>query len=223
MFKGLLPVTSQRAGITTNGALVNIPYRRPDGSLFRVRHVMGDKRWWGPGSGMLPYGLETLPNGFVARNACLCITEGESDALALRETLGEYCAAVFCLGCPGATAWKEEWEVYLDAFRFVVVLGDGDEAGDLFTRRVQSSYPRAVGACMPVGKDVRSVVQGESADVVLEIVKECVELEAMVRKHFPWDGRQRATVEREVPAEEQTTIDMDGEAVPVTPIRRDSL
>lgn len=230
-WKGLRPSTISSAGIREQGnGVTAIPYRRTDGRVFRWRYKRKTGgEWWGSGTSQCLFGLETLPNAHVSGASVVCLCEGESDTLALRETIGEACPRVFALGCPGASSYREDWEVYLEPFDHVIVLGDGDDAGHEFTRRVQWLFPRAGTANMPDGDDVRSMIQGVSADSVLEMIRECVELEAMIREHFPWDGKTpsaRAMVERgEVMPllDEQATIDVDGEAVPVTPIRRDSL
>lgn len=226
-WKGLLPATLEQAGISLLNGEMRIPYRRGDGSTFRTRYKSEEGVWWGNGVGQLPFGLEVLPDAKTANESLLCICEGETDTLALRE-LRDNLPHVYAIGCPGATAWQKEWQRFVEDFQYVVILGDGDDAGHDFVNRTRGIIPQSIGAVLPDDEDVRSIIQGQSADILLEIIEEIVELEALIRKHFPWDGSLSFSEQVEqgevmAPPLEQAQSVIDGLTAPVTPIRRDCL
>jgi len=181
-----MPRTVKEAGIIERRGKVTIPYRTRDGNDFRLRFKAGDKTWWGPGEGTLPFGLEKLPD-IGADQSVLLICEGESDTLTLREIIDSW-PYVYVIGCPGSFAWKPDWDAYTTDFKYVMALGDGDGAGRSFVDRVMRTIPRSIGATMDDGEDVRSTIRGISADEVPGIIREAVELESMVRKYFPPEG-----------------------------------
>lgn len=186
-WKSLLPSTIEDAGIVTEDDTTAIPYRRPDGTTFRTRYKAWDGRtWWGKdGNGTIPFGLERLPSAEHASSSALIICEGESDTLALLEVIRDRYSHLFTIGCPGAHAWAREWLPYVSDFKYVIALGDGDRAGNDFVERTRSLIPRAIGATVPAGDDVRSIIQERSAEDIMSLVREMVELEAMIRKYFP--------------------------------------
>ena len=47
--------------------------------------LQSGRTWWTPGDGLVPLGLELLPGPDPARRSALIISEGDSDALAIRE------------------------------------------------------------------------------------------------------------------------------------------
>lgn len=191
-WKGLMPRTVERAGIIVEGQTVSIPYRRPDGTVFRWRQKRSAlegwgtakaKEWWSEGSGIIPYGLETLPNAISASRSKLLVCEGESDTLALRQAL--IAPDVYVLGSPGAHSWQEEWEVYVCDFQLVVVIGDGDYAGNAFVERTREMIRGAVGFTCPRGEDVRSLLQENGTEWLNQELAEIFELDQMLRTYFP--------------------------------------
>ena len=110
--------------------------------MYRERFFAPNGRtWWGPGEGLVPFGLETIPSD--PDSWALMFAEGESDALALREAfagtteaheLGRVCV----LGLPGASSWRPEWSSIAATFDRVYVIGDGDEAGRKMIAKVNA-------------------------------------------------------------------------------------
>src|SRR4051812_45526603 len=39
---------------------IRVPYRLADGSTFREKIVGTTRSWWGPGNGLIPFGLERV-------------------------------------------------------------------------------------------------------------------------------------------------------------------
>ena len=91
------------------GRLVRIPYRQPDGTLFRYKFrgpLNGDGKhlsFWDDkkGGGTLLYGLDFLARTPDERPVILC--EGESDCHAA------WHHAQSAVGVPGAKSWRSEW------------------------------------------------------------------------------------------------------------------
>jgi hypothetical protein len=153
---------------------VHLPCRNQEGEVLRERIVSGSRRWWGPGSGVHLFGVETLP-GTASRPYCgVLLTEGESDALAAREAfdLHEDRVAVFyvAVSCPGANAWQPEWRELFEDIDVIYVVGDGDAAGSRFTESVRRSLPWARPVFCPEGRDLRSLLQEGEFDLLISLL-----------------------------------------------------
>jgi DNA primase len=196
-WKGLLPRTISDADFVYDlkREVLCIPYKKPDGSVFRWRERDNSKGWWSKGEALVPYGLETLCNGRDAARSCLCVCEGESDTLALREALrgmvdDGWQQWIYVIGCPGANLWSSPaWDKYVQPWDHVVVLGDGDRAGKSFVNRTRELISLAgvscIGWTMPDNEDVRSIIQTMGADELLREVKRNVELVELFTGSFP--------------------------------------
>ncbi len=113
-------------GVTENADCLEIPYFNIDGSPFRSRLRNSTKRWWGPGEGVLPYGLQKLEPG----EYCI-IAEGESD----QQTFS--CHDLRAIGIPGATTFKPEWTKYVEAYPILYICRDNDASGgQIFVEKV---------------------------------------------------------------------------------------
>jgi hypothetical protein len=91
-----------------------------------------ERRWLGPLNAPLPlYNLRGLD---PAELRAVVVCEGVSDTvtawLAVRDLEG-----VGVVGVPGAQAWRREWAAYFTGLE-VVIAGDNDKAGALFTAKV---------------------------------------------------------------------------------------
>jgi len=94
----------------------------------------------------------------------LFIVEGEADALSI------WCAGGHAVASPGASVWHwshlvEEW---LEAGSTVIVIGDGDEAGKQFARRVAAPHGGRVDTFLwPAGMDANDLLQaGELTELI---------------------------------------------------------
>lgn len=172
MWKGLSEQTITEAGILIEGTSVSIPYRKPTGDVFRWRYKTAHREWWGPGEGTVPFGLERLPNALRASRTGLVVTEGESDCLALREALNGSASRLAVIGCPGSLNWQEEWIVYVQDFKQVLAIGDGDDAGARFGDKMCALLPGCLFLQCPEGDDVRSMLQGDDPAEILEAIEE---------------------------------------------------
>lgn len=174
-WKGLPISVLHEADITVDpGGLVRIPYRLADGSLYACRVVApSGRRWWEPGDGrpVIPFGLDRL-EAFRFRRfrrfRVLLVAEGESDALAVRAALAGY--GVDVLGVPGASTWQSGWARHSRGYAAVYVGGDGDDAGRQLDVRVCADVPGAMSLRLPAGEDLRSLLQRDGAEAVLELM-----------------------------------------------------
>jgi putative DNA primase/helicase len=107
---------------------VIIPYRDESGKTFRERRrralKAGDGSSWGPGKGLIPYGLDRLDAARAAGS--LVLVEGESDCWTLWHV---GCPA---LGFPGATMAKKLSPELLRGIARVYVVQEPDAAGAQF-------------------------------------------------------------------------------------------
>ena len=189
-WKGISFLVLDEAGVTiADDSLVRIPYRLPDGRTFRERFIAANGRtWWGPGSQLIPLGLETLPSQEKASRSALFVAEGESDTLAIREAFAEPSAgnpitAYYALGLPGAGTWRPDWALIVEDFNVIYLLGDGDAAGRRMIEAVHRDLPWARPVWLPDGEDARSILQTQGPraldpylDRADEVARLCVAL-----------------------------------------------
>lgn len=83
----------------------------------------------------------------------IAVTEGELDAIVMTHLIG-----IPAVGIPGATSWSPHFSLVLSGFDTVLVIGDGDEAGRAFSRKVAALSDNGVEVQMPDGHDVNSLV-----------------------------------------------------------------
>jgi hypothetical protein len=176
-WKGIGVVALLDAGVTRDErGVVHVPYRLKDGTPWRERCFSEDGRqWWGPprDAEIIPFGLETIPADETARGHVLLVAEGESDALALRETYAElFGFPVWVLGIPGAGMWRSEWAKRTRWFGMVYLLADGDQAGRQMTNRILRDMPWARPVVLPDGEDARSLIQAGRVDELTTCIAE---------------------------------------------------
>ena len=167
-WKGISYLVLDEAGVYCDAAgVVHVPYRNLDGSVHREHLFAADGRtWWTPGDGLVPLGIELLPGPETARRSVLIISEGDSDALSIREafaatTSSNPMAGYYVLGLPGAATWRSEWRHYAEPFDRVYVIGDGDRAGRRMIDLVCQDVPWARRVILPTGSDARSLLQDD--------------------------------------------------------------
>jgi len=114
-----------------------------------------------PGDRPRLFNTEALITG----NDRIAITEGELDAIAATA------AGLPAVGIPGADSWRPYWRLPLLGYREVLVLEDGDAAGEKVGAAVCKSLPNARVIPMPPGEDVNSMVNKYGAEEFLERVK----------------------------------------------------
>lgn len=188
-WKGISFLVLAEAGVEERDGLIIIPYRRRDGSLFRERVFAPDGRaWWGPGEGIIPFGLEALrPNAGRA----LLIAEGESDALTLRGAFADVLPGAPVAGhdvvaVPGASTWQPGWARYAEGYEIVYAVGDGDRAGRRMMDAILRDIPHARPVLLPPGEDARSLLQREgprALDPLLARADARAALLAFLREH----------------------------------------
>lgn len=190
-------------GVKRNGAGVEIPYFTRTGKHWRSKVFMPDgKSWWlGESKAQIPYGLETLKLRSLDRPTVI-LTEGESDALALRLAFPK----LPVLGIPGASSWKAEWTPCVDDFLSIYLSFDADDAGEELARSVKASLPLARVIRLPDGADTRDVLQllgrnsfkllVEEARASAEVTAAHRALERVVKRRLvvdeTWERQRRA-------------------------------
>ena len=168
-WKGLSLDVLDTAGVELDSGVVTVPYRDTAGhELYRKCFRSDGRSFYRPaGIELVPFGLDTLPPEGSCRPlyGALLLCEGESDALAVRDVLGNRDAPraveYLALALPGAGIWRDSWRSFLEPFPLVYVLGDGDEPGRQMNRRVSAAVPWTRPVWLPDGQDVRSLLQAD--------------------------------------------------------------
>lgn len=92
----------------------------------------------------------------------IAVTEGELDCVVLN-----HLCDVPAVGIPGANNWQSHYARVLEGFDRIYVLGDGDKAGQEFTKNVSKKLEFALPIVLPEGQDVNDVyVRGGAAAVM---------------------------------------------------------
>ena len=108
------------------GPAVRIPYRDEQGQevavQFRLSMDGADRFRWKTGSKPLPYGLWRLNDAKAAGS--IVLVEGASDSQTL------WYQNLHALGIPGASAWRQEWDAYVDDFNAIYIVLEPDRGGE---------------------------------------------------------------------------------------------
>lgn len=152
-WKGFTVARLGAFGIYETPEGVAVPYLTRDGNLYRTKLFPPDgrPRWVGDSKPQIPYGLETLQIG----DRAAFLTEGESDAIALRLAFPN----TPVLGIPGASSWRTEWRSYVDGYPVLYLSFDADDAGRGLADAVLRDIPHARLVDLPAGSDTRDVLQ----------------------------------------------------------------
>ena len=117
-----------------------------------------------------PFGLDRLEHPDFRGYRSLAIVEGESDALALWAAHGHEGRDV--IGGPGASTWRSAWTEHANGDVATYAFGDGDGAGRALNAAARRDLPDAIAVELPDGEDVRSIVQRDGADALLDLIGE---------------------------------------------------
>ena len=105
---------------------VRIPYRDEQGQevavQFRLSMEGGDRFRWKTGSKPLPYGLWRLND--AKATGSIVLVEGASDSHTF------WYHDLHALGIPGASAWRQEWDAYVDDFHTIYIVLEPDRSGE---------------------------------------------------------------------------------------------
>lgn len=162
MMKGRLSIP-----YVTPAGVVNIKFRciedhgvGEDGVPRSCKKDFGHEKYYAAsGAGTYLYGIES----FWADSPYICITEGELDR----------CTAVMAgmpaVGVDGATKWQAHWQYCFEGYEEVVVLRDGDKAGEKLADNVTSHLYTGVRVItFPDGEDVNSIYVKYGAQALRE-------------------------------------------------------
>jgi len=121
--KGFTIDELRRFGVTFKSGRIWIPYKNPDGSIFRSRYRSaiddGKGFYWEKGEGTCAYGLERP----VPWGAFLYLVEGESDCWAL------WLSNIPAIGLPGASNVACLDRIKFSGVQTVIVIQEPDGAG----------------------------------------------------------------------------------------------
>lgn len=112
----------------------------------------------GPGT---PIGVYNITELLTPRDV-IAICEGEFDTMVLNQ-LG-----VPAVGYPGTQSWENHHRYLFEGYARVIIIGDGDQAGEDFAAKLANSIasPRVIP--MPAGHDITSSYLEAGADDLLE-------------------------------------------------------
>ncbi len=138
--------------ITANGRPVSFKFRAIDDTADRYRKDKGDPS-------------RLFNTRALVKSYWTVVTEGEIDAIAAGQ------CGLPAVGIPGATQWKTEWSrVFRN--RTVLVLADGDDAGEEFAEKVANFIYGCRVISMPPGEDVCSMLKAKGEEWIREVVLE---------------------------------------------------
>jgi DNA primase len=139
--------------------MIAIPYITPTGPVaLRFRRPptkeTGPKYWQPSGSILSVFNTPAL----LASEDVVAITEGEFDCMILAQ------AGINAVGIPGASAWKDHFDLLFEGYREVIVCADNDDkvmkngeyAGRKFATSVAKKVPGPRLVLMPEGYDINS-------------------------------------------------------------------
>ena len=101
---------------------------------------------------------------FWKDSSIICVTEGELDAIAADV------AGLPAVGISGATKWLSHWQYCFEGYDEVIVLADGDEAGEKLTSNVMGSVHNGREVRFPDGEDVSSFLVKHGPEALRERV-----------------------------------------------------
>lgn len=133
--------------------MVSIPYNTPTGPVaLRFRRPPereGGPKYWQPEGSKLT--IFNTP-AFFESEETIAITEGEVDCMTLVQ------AGIPAVGIPGASAWKDFYELLFEGYESVLICADNDDtgAGKKFAAKLAQQVPGADIRLFPEGHDVNS-------------------------------------------------------------------
>ena len=145
-----------------------IPYITPSGVVdIRFRSMRGeDPKYMGLiGAKTTMFNTQAC---FVA-DKYICVTEGEFDCILMsNKTMHP------TIGIPGASNYKSHYTRILDDYDTVIVLADGDAAGQEFGKKIARELSNVNIIAMPENEDVNSVITKTGVDWINERIRECI-------------------------------------------------
>lgn len=86
---------------------------------------------WGPGTGLIPYGLWRLPD--ARERGFITLVEGESDCHVL------WHHGIPAVGVPGAATWRNDWAAYFAGIKIIYVVIEPDSGGETLLTKLGTS------------------------------------------------------------------------------------
>lgn len=147
---------------------LSIPYITPTGVVdLRFRSMSDEEpKYLGlPGATTTMFNVNSL---FFAKKY-ICVCEGEIDTVVMTSK-----TAHPTIGVPGASSWKPHYTRILDDFETVIVMADGDAAGQSFAQKIVRELSNVRIVQMPEGEDVNSMYQKNGVEFINERIREAL-------------------------------------------------
>ncbi len=147
---------------------LSIPYITPTGVVdLRFRSLSDEEpKYLGlPGATTTMFNVNAL---FYAKKY-ICVCEGELDTVIMSTKTTHH-----TIGVPGASSWKPHYTRILDDFETVIVMADGDSAGQGFAQKIIRELSNVRIVQMPEGEDVNSMYQKNGVEFINERIKEAL-------------------------------------------------
>jgi DNA primase len=103
-------------------------------------------------------------NALFTPSDTLVITEGEFDAIIVNDYAG-----VPAVGVPGVALWQPVYKRLVQGYRTIIVVGDGDEAGEKFSTTLADEIG-GVSVVLPDGEDCNSYYMKHDSPGLMEIL-----------------------------------------------------
>lgn len=139
--------------LTLNGP-VALRFRRPPA------RETGPKYWQPEGTSLTIFNTPA----FFASEDTIAITEGEMDCMTLVQ------CGIPAVGIPGASAWKDFFQLLFEGYTTVLICADNDDtgAGRKFASKVAQNVPGPEIKLAPEGHDVSSLYAEQGREAVRE-------------------------------------------------------
>ena len=107
------------------------------------------------------YGVDNL----ATDSSTFAICEGELDALVMTHALN-----IPAIGIPGVSAWHDHFDLLVDDYEDVIVVGDGDEPGREFSKRLAGRIRNAREVHVSNSKDVSECYALSGREYLQELI-----------------------------------------------------
>ena len=133
--------------------MISIPYNTPNGPVA-LRFRRPPHKETGPKYWQLLHTELTIFNtpAFFESEDTIAITEGEMDCITLVQ------AGIPAVGMPGASSWKNPYELLFEGYASVLICADNDDqgAGRKFAAKIAQKVPGPRVVLLPEGHDCNS-------------------------------------------------------------------
>lgn len=146
----------------TPGGVVGLRFRCAGPAYDREHKCDGHAKYLSvTGAPVNMYNVKALHDA----GSVIGIAEGEFDALAATQ------AGLPTVAIPGVSVWKPHWYRLFEGFSEVIMLQDGDDAGEGLASVIQEEVEAARICAMPGGEDVSSFIVAKGPEEFMNWVR----------------------------------------------------